>query len=699
MDNVPQLDSEQGVDPVLQGAQTVLPVTPIPQKEEDENQSFSDFVIDADFDDDEVDEVMKLITQQMTIIKGEYDEIGWFKSCDDNDDEYEGTHTDDLNTTDDDDYVKMLLTTTTIDIIAYTAQRQLWQANPSVTMEAQFEDIDQEDILNKRQDYLDYDVRNKSKLMDSTLPLFQAACKHGVAILKPFYEHNEESRTQNKKYTKDNIQDFRKKYGKKILKGSGKEFDEEQSLMRGETVTKKETDDVVTYHGAKMYRVDPRRFFARPKIKYFNKHVVISEMFTYNSVEIESMMNSGFWDKDKITELMEEEGDEFYRKDHDFFTTIVQYDRKKNGKPERYLVTHEKRTKKIARAIHYPYKSIFYIPCCVMEKDDSWIGYSITDRMADIVATVNAVINSYIREEDLAKTPMIVSNGTQVGDWNIRIGKVNLLPLGLGNNMQGQQTQFMQPQLMNVSTDRIAFLNWLMSYVAILTGVDPYLQSGAPNPQGGKKDGHQTQQMKLQSSHTRIEDMVVTLFKAVAQAFEQIEYILYKFPENAEDKAAYFKNGKKQQIDPKFFERPVGYMVAGSSMSFDKNIDLQVIMGTMNTWKQFFPAQFQGIDAMELFAKAILNSSPGTMSKLRDQLLKPFEDQKKVVKQKQEQMQKTILDIKAAGKAKGLTDSQIDQFISQMFSGGGKPAMPGQGGPQPGQAPTPQPPQQGGMNV
>ena len=80
--------------------------------------------------------------------------------------------------------------------------------------------------------------------------------------------------------------------------------------------------------------------------------------------------------------------------------------------------------------------------------------------------------------------------------------------------------------------------------------------------------------------------MVITMQKCIALAAEHIESINYTYPENPSDKSlTYYKGGQKQTIDTKFFDREVRYMVAGSSMSFDKNVDLQVIMATMKTWK------------------------------------------------------------------------------------------------------------------
>lgn len=674
MNELQTVDQQEPIQPEVVDPNAV-PLQAEPEK--DAGEDYNDYVIDADFTDDELDEVRKIEEQQMTIIKAEYDAMSYLDNCDKADDEYEGKHIQGLNTSDDDTEARLLLTTTTIDIIAYTAQRQTWTPNPAITMEAQFEDENQETILTQRQDYLDYDLRNKSKLQDATLQWYQAAGKYGTAVLKVFFERIERTNTINKKYTgsEEDKAKFQKKYGKQILKGKGKEFDEFNTLLSGGEVVKKETEDIIDYHGAKMYRVDPRRFFARPKIKDFSKHVVISEMFTYNSVEIENYANSGFWDMDAVDELKERDGDEFYKKDYDFFTSIVLYDRKKNGKPERYLVTREKVTKKVVRAIHYPYKKIFYIPCCVLERDDSWIGYSITERMADIVATANATINSYIREENLSKTPIIISNGRQVGDWSIKLGAVNLMPVDLGNLSGGQQTQLMQYRMENVATDRIAFLNWLMAYVAVLTGVDPYLQSGASSasPTGShKKEGYQAIGMKLQSSHTRIEDMVVTMQKGVALAAEQIEMIGYMFPQD--DGIKYFKGGKSVKIDPQFFQRDVRFMVSGSSMSFDKNIDLQVISQTMNTWREFFPAAYQQIEIQELFARSLLNAAPGTMNKVRDAMLKPFKDMIDLKKQKDQQLKQ----MHDQFIQQGHSEQEWGMFLKTLQQGGQRPPQPTQ---------------------
>ena len=662
----------------------------LPVAETEEEQDEMSQTVDADFTEDEEDEVIRICQTELSRIKQEYDEINWFEKCETADDEYEGAHSfEDPDDTNPD--IKLLLTTLTIDIIASRAFRQTWTPNPLIMMEAEFQDDKKADILSLRSDNLDYYLRNKAKLQEISLPLYRAAGKYGSAVLKPFYAVEQETQTFRKYYRPhpDDLAKFEKKYAKKLMKGKGKEFEEWQTLkqrmMTGDNkpVSKIETEDIVLYKGARMYRVDWKKFFARPKIKDFRKHTVISELFTYNWYEIEQNVRSKFWNEERAEEIKNEYGDNYLKTDFDFYTSIVQFDRKQEGKLQRYLVTYEAKSKKIVRAKYYPYKHIFYFPYSVFDRDDSWIGYSITERMSDIAATANSFINSGVKEQDLAHTPLIVSTGTKVGDWNIVLGKPNLLPLNPQG--MGQATTFMQYKLETVSTDRLAWLNWILNFVSILTGVDPMLLSGAQDPTDKRAPAARTQ-MKLQASTIRIEDMIMTLQKSDAAVAEHIEDIIYRFKDDSEsDDYKFFRNGKEQTIKYEDMTKPVRYIVAGSRMAFDRNQDLQVIMQQIDFVAKFFPEVWANLEAKKAFYEADLNNCQGTIEKMKDTFLKPLDDMIDASKKQQEQLG-AFIDQK---KAQGATDQQIQQFLASMQ----KPAMPPGGAPRQNSPAAPQRPQ------
>ena len=664
-----------------QMSDTTIPTTnPIPtpinkdvvQEQSPEEMSY---IINANFTEDEESDLMKLMTNEMARIRLELDDADWLEKCEKADDEYDGTHIDDEDTDLID--IKLLLTTITIDIIASRAYRQTWTPNPCVMMEAEFVDDQLMDILHVREENIDYYLRNKAKLQDVSLPLYRAAGKYGTAILKTYYKHHEELRTKRKFYrpgNQDDIKKFEEKYKKKLRNPQSKEFGEWLQLKQwqGKPIAKKESDNVTLYHGAKVYRVDPKNFYARPKIKDFNRHILISELFKYNWYDIESNAISGFWDKDKVEDLRSYAGAGYEQKDFDFYESIVWFDRAgEDGKlkHERYLVTHESMTKKIVRAIYYPYDECCYVPYTIFENDDSWIGYSITERMKDIVTTANSVINSFVGEQDLAHTPIIISNSKKVGDWTIVLGQPNLLPVDPGN-MQGTTT-FSQYRMETPSTDRIAFLQWILSYISILTGVDPMLLSGAQDPTDKRAPAAKTQ-MKLQASTIRIEDMIVTLQKGDAEVAKQIESIIYKFPEDINKNYGFVSKGQNQEIDPQFFERPVRYVMAGSRMAFDRNMDLAVIMQTIDFLTKFFPEIMQDMTVKKSFLTAVLNNSQGTVEKMKDDVMKPM----LMIVQSQQQEQQKLQQVLEQVKAQGGDPQEFMKFLMQRGKQGQSPQPP-----------------------
>ncbi len=653
---------------------------------EEPKVDMTSYTVDAKFDKAEEEALMRLIKDEMSRVIVEYGDIEWFEKCEKADAEYNGLHEEGIDPDDPD--IKLLLTTIAIDIISSRAYRQSWTPNPSVLMEAEYDVKEGQNDLFLRQDNLDYYLRNKSKLQNLSMPLYRAAAKYGATVLKTCLDHIEESKTEKKFYRPRNQKDieaFNKKYGKKLLDPESKESKELAQLMSGgQPVAKIETDTVVLYHGAKHYRVDWKRFFARPSIKDFSKQMVMSEMFTYNYYEVEQ--KSGYWKEETITDIFAEYGDDYKERDYDFYESEVLFDRKGDGKLSRYLVTWESKSEKIARAIYRPYKKSIYTVYSIFEKDDSWIGYSLTERMADIVATANSTINSFVGEQALAHTPIIIANGKKVGDWTITLGKPNLLPMDSGNLAPGQ-VGFSQYRMESPSTDRIAFLQWIMMYVAILCGIDLVQSAGASDPQEKNPTNFRTQ-AKMIASTLRVEDMILTLQKSDELVAEQTEDIIYRFPmDYGKSEYSWFKNGESKKIDTSLLAMPVRYVMAGSRMSFDRSMDLNVIMQTIDFLAKFFPESYKDLNVRKALLTAVLSNTQGTVEKLKDILIKPFDKMIEVSKESEDQLKKLVADLQA----KGVPADRIQGFLQQMMAGGGKPPMAQQ------QGMPPRPPQMGGL--
>lgn len=619
-------------------------------QEEKSNETYTGLVIHADFSDTEKADVIRLIRDEMTRINTLYAEKQWFEKCEKADKEYEGIHTDTTSYNGYNPDVKLLLTTLTIDIIASRAYRQTWTPDPFVQMDAEKEIENVTDIIGKRCDILDYICRKNSGQQDLSIPVYRAACKYGAAPVKTFYDHSTSYKTENVTYYQEDVDKFEKRYIKNIRKGEGKDFDDWTSLRNGlvESVVRKELNEYVTFHGAKNYRVDFRKFYARPDIKEMEDQPTVCELFNFSGHEVDKRGRNGLWYEEAVDKIKENSQNDFYTKDHDFYEAEVLFDRKENGKPERFIVTFDASSEEIVRAIYSPYKKSCYTVYNVFERDHSWIGYSITERMEDIVAVANSVMNSYIKEQDLAHTPIIVASGRQIGDWNIKIGQPNLLPVDMtGLSASGM----MQYRMETVSTDRLNFLRWIQGYIAILTGVDPALQSGASTPDDPRAPAAKTA-MKMNASTMRIEDMIIVLQKGDAKVAEKTEQITYKFDS---DKNKYSTNIKGKNTDITLVEAslPVRYVIAGSRMSFDSAQDLAVVMQTIDFINKFFPEVAQDPEVRKQLLSGVIINSQGTVEKMKDIMTKPIE-----------------LMIKAATENKKSLASVLDKVQEQ----GGNPA-------------------------
>jgi hypothetical protein len=578
-------------------------------------------------DEQEKQDIIRLIEDEMTTIVNEYDEIEYYDRLQKSVDEYEGA-----KETIDFPFAsasnrKLLLVTFTVDIVASKGKRQTLTATPVILLERE-EEISDAD-LRDREDYLDFILRKDIKLDELDTIVYRMACLQGSAVVKVPYCYEEDYIVKETTYEPGNIRKFEQKYAKELLNSDSKENRYWARLRDGETITFQEEETQVIFNGVRPYRVDLNKFYARPKIRDFRKHRVIAEQMDFTWADIEQRLNSGYYDEDAVLELEERNGDDYFKKDYRIYEAIVVT--KIKGKTRRYVITFDDTTKIILRSIHYPYghNKIFYVVYTAIPRDDRWLGYGFNERLADVVSIANSFVNSAINEFTLAHTPVILTDDKEFEGERKTIENLSVLPFTKGS-------QFTPLKFEYSSMDRIQFLQWIIGFGEIISGVSASLMSGRETPADPRAPAAKTA-MKLQESNARIEDVVMNLQKGDEQLAEQVDSLYYQYI-NTEDRFNYTVQNRRELVREIFTKR-VRYVCHGSRLSFDKALDLQIAMQTTEYISKFYPEIWQNYDAKFTLLNIIINNSQGSIERNKDVILKPLKDiidlQKLVRKMKQ----------------------------------------------------------------
>ena len=632
-------------------------------KEQAEAKPFSP-VIRVQLTPDQSKKVIALIDTELETIKQEYADFDYYNKIEQSDADYEGLH-DETKTTSD---KKILLTTMMADIVAAKAKRQTFGATPVILLEPE-DDIDPNDLRN-REDRMDFIIRNDMELEDVNYNADKKACYNGVAIMKVPLVKDVETITRKKQYQPKDIQAYEQAYGNAIMDPQSAEYRNWAKLAAGEPVEVTETEEKTFFHGVKPYRVDLRKFYARLWIKDFRKHKVITEMIEdARWSDIEAKVESEFYDADAVTDLQKKTGDKYKTENFKLCESIVfikldselSDGKPKQDKAQRYVVTYDVDTKTILRCIHFPYEHAmpYYVPKCAIPRDDTWFGYNFSERLQDVKGAAEGLLNSLMDSFSRASESVIITDSNEVDFSRKTIhnddGAITVIPMGAGKSFT--QLKVDQPDM-----NRIGLLNWMNNLAALISGIDPMLNSGAQSPDDPRAPAQKVA-LKAQASNMRIEDIIQNLQKADEKVAEQAESIYGQYVDISQegDEIGYWKGGEKKSVKRGVYGGRVRYVCHGSRISFDKASDNQLIVATIQTLAQFFPETWQDVSVRHAMLTALANNTPGSVEKAKDTILKPLKTQ---LESRKEQ-----LELRDQLMAQGLTPQDAEATIQNMITG------------------------------
>lgn len=675
------LEDEKLKNPIVEGQKTVI----------DQKKVNLSSVIHVDFDETEEKDVLKEVEDELGKIVKSYEEKEHHEKIQKAEDTY--NRLDEVK-----DYPmegasnrKLALTAEMVDQTVRSGIRQSWGVRPAVLLEHKKERISRKDIEN-RQDLLDHTLRHRDQADLETLDKqnYKYACLHGGAIVHIPYCHDIEYYLHNVTYKPDDISPDRKptnfkfenKHKADLHNKKSKWFKEWEKLRNGETITVEEDDEMLIFHGAKPYRVDPFKFWARLDIADFRKHRVISEERNFVWDDIEKRMNAGFYKEEYVDKLTENENNNHLTKDFCIHESIINYKRKGDDKTRRYKITFDTDKRVILRWIYYPYdhNKPDYVIYRAFPRDKSWWGDSYFEKMKDVEEMAKIFINSIIDEYSLAHRQTILTDDNEFEAERRTIQDDS----GINVMMFRKGTRFQQMAFDYASPDRLGILNWLVNRGETQMGISVSLMSGGQTPDDPRAPLGKAR-LKQAANYLSIEGIVHNLQEGDEAVAEQVEKINYQYPDPEfadSDEYVYYKGGEKRTLKREIYSRDVRYVMHGSRLSFDRELDRNSGIETTAFLRDFYPETlWLDPEVKYTMARIVIVNTEGSVEKNQEKILAPLKAQA----EKREMIKSLIEEFRE----KGWDDDRIQQALSQILAsqGGQGASGPGAGKPVQGQAP------------
>lgn len=609
------IENESDTDETTDLEQESAPVT-------DEKRDYYAQVIRVDLDDDQKKKLLRLIDERKSAIIEKLQSDKYFTVNAESLQEYELNRDQDEGDTHDIASKKQLpLFLMMVDIISSKAKRQTLTPRPICIIEPE-DEMTTEDKTN-RENYLDMRARQNSKIEEVVDAATKMSCIQRAAVIKIPFCREVEYRMKKKVFKPDQKEEYLKTVdGNKLLNTESLESKNYGRLLNDETVSIQYEDEVVTFHGAKPYRVPLDKFWADPYIADMQRQPLICEELDEGWYDIERKQVSGYYDEEAVEELKKKKGEEYkeavYKVEECIILCALPDLDDVKARTYRFLVTYDLESEVVLRCVYYPHDEVFYVPVVAFSRDDRWYGYSLYEREKELIDIANAFLRSSIDEINLAHTPTMFTDDVtfEAARKELMIGNVNVIAAQKGTNFNQLKMEFS-------SQDRVAYINWLQNMAELVSGAQVALMSGAETPNDPRAPAAKTA-MKLQESNARVEDLVLNMQKGFAFILRQIEKIDYDYPEVEGAESVYWTAGQKRTIKREVLKGKSRHVMHGSRLSFDKSLDLQVVMQAMNIFKQFFPILAEDLDVQYTFANAYINNSPGSIEQNRERLLKPL---------------------------------------------------------------------------
>ena len=619
-------------------------------------------VIYIKFDDTQKEELKQLIEKAMARMHNALDEKGFYDALDDLKEKYNAEHKEEGSPVSGNYDIVLPIQKLVVGVLVDMAIKQCFQADPLVLMEREGPISD--DDLHIRQNKLNFTLRNKLRFEEVCRAIFEHAIYEPVCITETldfFDEERFNTTIETYQPTPEGIAKYEKDFGL-INDEDSLEYQNRLLLGMGQAVTVPVTGSKVIYDGPKVTRVDNEKFFADPNQKDFRKMRVHGKEVDLSWADVEMRANSEKynWDKDAVEKIKKMWADD-KSKTIPFFEMVVLFDKDKKDETRRYVITMEARSREIVRSILHTEEEMQYDSHSINPKDDSWIGESLLVMINEIAAVIQSNLNYMLYSNDLAHTPIIMTDDPDaITRRGIDLGVVNAINVGKGSTMQ-------QLTFGNTGFDRMSLVASLFDLLYIFCGVNvPTLSGGmqAKDPKAGVGKTALTTQV----ANLRIENMITRLLYGVSRVVEKVEKITYKNEANLD----YYDGNKLVKVPKSIYQSPVRYIMNGSKMSFNPEMDLNAFVKFMQIASSIVPEILKIDEVRRELLEIVIQDIGGSISKRKEELVKYMDSFIKVKKEMEKKKQEAM--------GKGQPGAQpTDKPIPETTIGAGSTSIPDSG--------------------
>jgi len=525
------------------------------------------------------------------------------------------------------------ITTMMVDIATIKAKEHTFSANPIILLEPSDEmsQKEQKEDLRDREDRLDYKLRKDVEIENIMHPVYRETFIQGTSFVKVAVSNDIEWCNYKHIYeiTPEELQTYNEK---KTATGDIKRFETDfpnhfSNEVEHKNFTKLLSEGIVTvqieeqkqiYYGTKITRIPLEKLWLRPKIKDLRRQTVIAEEKDYVWSDIEKRGYSDYYIKDKVDELKDRASEEYWKKDYCIFEFRLFADLG-DGKMSRYIITMDKDSEIILRAIYFPYEhhKLDIVAFYIMPKDDNAYGYGFCERMQDNNKMLDNSWNILFNTYTWAHNPLIVTN-----DPDTTFGGQDWAPLSVVKLKAGPDAYMKPLELTYPKTDTLVITQYSERFSEFATGITAGM-SGRENAADPSAPASKTA-MLLEESNLRVKDYIKELLKSIALIGELVEKTELQFKPNQYD---YLKDGYNVSVNKSIYMKNVRYVAHGLTVSIDKFSDLKLIMQFIGFLVINYPEKMKDPNIRYKLLSIVIDNTGGSVERIKE-ILNPSPEKK-----------------------------------------------------------------------
>lgn len=463
------------------------------------------------------------------------------------------------------------ITKMTVDIMKVKAKAQMF-VKPMMLLKPYPGQTGDENLYNnikRKEEYLDTKIREEMEIENILDPVLEDAINLGTGILKSQYIRQIETVTDAEVYAPEDITKFEDTF--KAQKTTETYKANHALLKAGKTIEVYSEQDELIKDGPELSYVKLDDLYLRPDIPDINKHRVIAEKIKMQWYDIQAFANSGFFDKGIIDELKKKHEKDYNKIEYIGWETNYLWDYDNTGKPKRCIITYLEDTKRVLRAIAFPFihRQPNYDFYYIKRSPDSIYGKGLAKSLAHTNRALNNCWNQVIDSGTIRNAPQYKAKKDVLDPTTKEIGPAVIWWVeGNINDIEVLYAGGNPVEMTNLISKLERYAEYITGVTAYMSGRESPLDPNAPM---GKA------YMLLKESNLRVNEAIKQLHNSNKNLFFKIDKLLYQYI--AGEKLTYGFTGTEKyeplEISKSVMGIRVQYIPQLSDITVNKELEAQ----------------------------------------------------------------------------------------------------------------------------